>query len=131
MLEDLGKLLLRVGLGGLLLFHGVHKLLIGLEPIKAMLVSHNIPDVVAYGAYLGELLAPVLVILGVFSRIGGVLIALDIVVAVLLARAADLLLLSPATGAYALETEVLYLAAALAVALFGAGRISLGGKRWN
>jgi putative oxidoreductase len=131
MLENLGKLLLRVGLGGLLLFHGVHKLLFGLEPIKAMLASHNIPDIVAYGVYLGELLAPALVILGLFSRIGGLLIALDMIVGVLLARAADVLLLTPATGAYALESEVLYLVAALSVALLGAGRISLGGRRWN
>jgi putative oxidoreductase len=131
MSQDLGKLLLRVGLGGLLLFHGVHKLLIGIEPIKAMLTSHNIPDVVAFGVYLGELAAPALVILGVFSRIGGLLIALDMVVAVLLARTADVLLLSPVTGAYALECEVLYLVAALSVALLGAGRISLGGSRWN
>ncbi len=131
MSEDFGKLLLRFGLGGLLLFHGVHKLLNGLEPIKGMLAAHNISDVVAYGVYLGELVAPVLIIVGLFSRIGGLLIALDMIVAVLLARSADVLLLSPTTGAYALETEVLYLVAALSVALLGAGRFSLGGRRWN
>jgi putative oxidoreductase len=131
MLEDLGKFLLRVGVGGLLLFHGVHKLLNGLEPIKVMLGNHNISDAVSYGVYLGELVAPVLVIVGLFSRIGGLLIAIDMVITVLLARTADVLLLSPASGAYALESEVLYLVAGLAIALLGAGRFSLGDGRLN
>ena len=131
MLEDLGKLLLRVGLGGLLLFHGVHKLLNGLGPIKAMLGNHNISEAVSYGVYLGELVGPILIIVGLFSRIGGLLIAFNMIVAVLLVRTADILLLSPTTGAYALESEALYLVAALSVALLGAGRFSVGGKRWN
>ena len=84
MSEDLGKLLLRVGLGGLLLFHGVHKLLNGLGPIKVMLGNHNISDVVSYGVYLGELVGPILIIVGLLSRIGGLLIAFNIIVAVLL-----------------------------------------------
>jgi putative oxidoreductase len=129
--EDIGKLLLRLGLGGLLLFHGIYKLLNGLGPIKVMLTGHNISDAVAYGVYLGELVAPILIILGLFSRIGGLLVALDMVIAVLLVRSADILVLSPTTGGYALESEVLYLVAALSVALLGAGRFSVGGGRLN
>ncbi|MGA7673747.1 MAG: DoxX family protein [Rhizomicrobium sp.] len=131
MSEDLGKLLLRLGLGGLLLFHGVHKLLNGLEPIKTMLAAHNISDMVAYGVYLGELVAPVLIILGVFSRIGGLLIAFNMIIAVLLAHTASLLLLTPETGGYALELQAFYLISGLVVALLGAGRISLGNGNWN
>jgi putative oxidoreductase len=131
MLEDLGKLLLRVGLGGLLLFHGVYKLLNGLEPIKAMLAAHNISDAVAYGVYLGELVAPVLIILGLFSRIGGLLVAFNMIVAVLLVHTASLAALTPETGGYALELQAFYLIGGLAVALLGAGRFSLGDRRLN
>ena len=130
MLEDLGKLLLRVGLGGLLLFHGVHKLLNGLGPIQSVLAAHNLSKSVAYGVYLGELVAPVLIILGLFSRIGGLLIALDMVIAVTLLRAGSLLALTP-DGGYALEAEVLYLMGGLAIALLGAGRFRLGDGSWN
>jgi putative oxidoreductase len=131
MLEDLGKLLLRVGLGGLLLFHGVHKLLNGLGPIKAMLAAHNIPDAVAYGVYLGELVAPVLIIVGLFSRIGGLVIAINMLVAVLLVHTGALMALTPETGGYALELQAFYLIGGLVVALLGAGRFSLGGGRLN
>jgi putative oxidoreductase len=131
MLEDLGKLLLRVGLGGLLLFHGVFKLLNGLGPIKMMLGNHNISDFVAYGVYLGELVAPILIILGLFCRIGGVLVAFNMIVAVLLVHTASLAALTPETGGYALELQALYLIGGLVVALLGAGRFSLGGGRLN
>lgn len=130
MIDDLGKLVLRLALGGLVLFHGVHKLLTGLDPVKSLLTAHNMSDTIAYGVYLGELIAPVLVILGLFSRIGGLLIAVNMVVAVLLAGLADLLVIAP-SGGYAPELEVIYFAAAIAVALLGAGRISVGGGRWN
>ena len=131
MSEDFGKLLLRLGLGGLLLFHGVHKLLNGLEPIKTMLAAHNIPDAVAYGVYLGELVAPVLIIVGLFSRIGGLVVVINMLVAVLLVHTGSLIALTPETGGYALELQTLYLLGGLAVALLGGGRFSLGGRRWN
>ena len=131
MLEDLGKLLLRVGLGGLLLFHGVHKLLNGLEPIKVMLGNHNISQAVSYGVYLGELVAPVLIIVGLFSRIGGLVIAINMLVAVLLVHTGALMALTPETGGYALELQAFYLIGGLVVALLGAGRFSLGDGRLN
>ncbi len=130
MSEDLGKLLLRLCLGGLLLFHGVHKLLNGLGPIDGMLVAHNISSTVAYGVYLGEVVAPILIILGLFSRIGGLLVAGNMIVAVLLAGLPRIAALAP-SGGYALEAEVFFFATGLAVALLGAGRLSLGGGRWN
>ena len=67
MQEDVGKLVVRLGVGGLLLLHGVHKLLTGIAPIKALVVAAHLPDLIAYGVYLGEIAGPILVILGLFS----------------------------------------------------------------
>ncbi len=133
MIEDIGKLLLRLGLGGLLLFHGIHKLLNGLGPIKAMLAAHNLSDTLAYGVYLGELVAPILIILGLFSRIGGLLVVFNMIVALLLAHTAYLLALTPESGGYALELQAFYLICGLAVTLLGAGRIGIGKSHthWN
>lgn len=130
MSEQLGKLVLRLGLGGLILFHGVHKLLTGLDPVKAMLTSHGLPDALAFGAYVGEIVAPVLIILGLFTRIGGALIALEVLALVLLGGAPQVLTISP-DGAYGLEIEALYFVGALTVMLVGAGRISLGRGRFS
>jgi putative oxidoreductase len=129
--EDFGKLVARLGVGGLLLLHGVHKLLTGIAPIKELVVAHHLPDMVAYGVYFGEIVGPVLVILGLFSRIGGMLIVIDMIVAIALAGTASLFKLNE-FGGYALELETLYLIGGLSVALLGAGRIGLNiGGRWN
>lgn len=130
--DSLGKLVLRVSVGGLLLLHGVHKLLNGIDPIKQTIAAHGVPDWLAYGVYLGEVVGPILVLLGVFSRIGGALIALNMIVAVLVAGMGHLLALGP-MGGYALELEAFYLSGAIAIILLGAGGFSLGGShgRWN
>lgn len=130
--DSLGKLVLRLSVGGLLLLHGVHKLLDGIDPIKQMIAAHGVPDWLAYGVYLGEVVGPILVILGLFSRIGGALIAINMIVAVLLAGLGHLLALNP-MGGYALELEAFYLFGAVTIILLGAGGFSLGGShgRWN
>jgi putative oxidoreductase len=96
-----------------------------------MLGSHNISDAVSYGVYLGELVGPILIVIGLFSRIGGLLVALNMIVAVLLVHTASLLALTPGTGGYALELQALYFIGGLTVALLGAGRFSVGGGRLN
>jgi putative oxidoreductase len=131
MQEDFGKLVGRLGVGGLLLFHGVHKLLTGIQPVKDLVVAHHLPDLVAYGVYFGEIVGPVLVILGLFARVGALLIVIDMLFAIALAGMASLLKLN-ADGGYALELEALFLLGGLSIALLGAGRISLNiGGRWN
>ena len=131
MQDDLGKLVLRVTVGGLLLLHGMHKLLNGIEPIKAMVAAHNIPEAVAYGVYLGEIVGPILVILGLFSRVGGALIVANMAMAVALAGMDRLLALNPVSGGYALELEAFFLLCGLGVMLLGAGRYSIAGGRLN
>jgi putative oxidoreductase len=125
--DDFGKLVLRLTLGALLLFHGVHKILTGIDPIRAMIGSHGLPDYLADGVYAGEVLAPVLLILGLFARLGGVLIMINMIVALLLVHMGMLAGLND-QGGYLLETQMLYLFGGLAVALLGAGRISVGGQ---
>ena len=131
MQEDLGKLVVRLSAGGLLLLHGVHKLLTGIGPIKEMVVAAHMPDLIAYGVYLGEIVGPILIILGLFSRVGGVLVVLNMIAAIGLAGMASLLKLN-AFGGYMLELETFFLAGGLAVALLGSGRLGLNiGGRWN
>ena len=52
--------LLRVMLGGMLLYHGIHRITHGIAPIKKMFVMYHLPEMLAYGVYVGEVLAPIL-----------------------------------------------------------------------
>lgn len=125
--DDFGKLVLRLTVGVLLLFHGIHKALTGIAEIKQMLVAHGLPDMLANGVYIGEIVAPALIIVGLFSRVGGALVVINMIVAIALAGVADLLKIN-AYGGYALELEMFFLFGGLAVALLGAGRLSIGGE---
>ena len=51
---NFGLLFIRLGLGVCLLMHGIFKLTHGIDGVKSMLVARGIPDLVAYGAYVGE-----------------------------------------------------------------------------
>jgi len=124
MADDFGKLFLRIGVGGMLLFHGIHKLLTGLDPVKALLSAHGLPDALAYIAYLGEIAGPLLVVVGLFTRVGALLIVLEILALVGLGGVSQLWSLS-ADGAYGLEVETLYVCGALALLLAGGGRFGL------
>ncbi len=122
--EDLGRLLLRLLVGGLMLFHGLHKLIGGIDGIAGMLVSKGLPGFIAYGVLIGEVLCPILIILGVLTRPSALVLAFTMVVAWLLAGLGKTASLD-ATGAWAIESIVYYFIAALVIAFIGAGRYSV------
>lgn len=130
--DDLGKLLLRVTLAVLLLFHGISKLGGGIGFITGMLGKMGLPEAIGYLVYVGEVIAPLLVLVGVWTRPAALVVAGNMVVAVLLVHTAEFFTLSQ-TGGWALELQGMFFFAALAVALLGAGRYSAGGRtgKWN
>jgi putative oxidoreductase len=131
-LEDAGKAVLRISLGLLILLHGIAKISGGIGFITGMVEKAGLPPALAYGVYVGEVLAPLLLIAGFWTRIGALIVAANMVFAIGLVHMGQLGSLSD-TGGWALELQGMFLAAALAVALLGAGRFSLGGAggRWN
>src|SRR3546814_15157272 len=73
MTDDAGKLVLRLSVGVLMLLHGIHKLLHGVDGIGGMLAGMGLPTVPAYGVYLGAVVGPLLVTLGLYNRLGALL----------------------------------------------------------
>ncbi|MFQ7901726.1 DoxX family protein [Stutzerimonas degradans] len=126
MTEDIGKLVLRLALGVLMLLHGMSKLINGVDGIVGMVTGFGLPAAIAYGVYLGEVIGPLLVIVGLYTRVGALLIAGNMLFALLLAHRAELFTLAP-TGGWALELQGMFLFGAVAALLLGAGRFSVGG----
>ncbi len=127
MQADVGKLVLRLALGVLVLLHGVAKLRGGLDPIEGMVTGAGLPAVLAYGALLGEVLGPLMLIAGFHGRIGALLIAINMLFAFGLAHMGQLGQLN-AQGGWALELQGMFLCSAVALALLGPGRYSVNGK---
>jgi putative oxidoreductase len=130
--QDLGKALLRIVLGALILLHGISKLISGPGFVMQMVTQAGLPPALAYFVYIGEVVAPVLLILGLWARLAALVVAVNMLTAVGLVHMKQLGMLAD-TGGWALELQAMFLSAALAVALLGAGRLSVGGVggKWN
>jgi len=124
-----GLLLLRLTLGVLMLFHGVSKLMNGIDGISGMLANRGIPGFLAYGVFIGEIIAPVLLIIGYRTRLAALIFAVNMLVAVLLAHSNDIFTLSK-SGGWAIELIGLYFFGALTLGLTGGGRFSLSARSW-
>ena len=122
---DTGRLILRLCVGGLMLFHGVAKIMhpASLDFISGMLTANNLPVFLAYAVYIGEVLAPLMVIVGYQARIGGLLIATNMLFALFLAHTGDFFSLSEHGGS-AIELQLFYLLSAIAVVFLGSGRLA-------
>lgn len=125
--QDLGKLVLRLSLGLLVLLHGVAKITGGIGFITQAVQDAGLPGALAYGVYVGEVVAPVMVILGLHARIGAAVIALNMLVAIFLVHSAELFALNQ-TGGWALELQGMFLFGAITVALLGPGNFSVNKK---
>ena len=130
--DDAGKFVLRVALTAMLLFHGYAKLVGGVGFITGMLAKAGLPPAIGYLVYIGEVIAPLMILVGVFTRPAALVVAINMIVAVLMVHTGEFFTINK-TGGWALELQGMYFFAAVAVALLGAGRYSLGGAagRYN
>lgn len=126
MSDDLGKLILRLTVGGLILLHGVYKIMNpgSVEFISEQLATLDLPPPAAYGVYVGEVLAALMIVLGIFSRVGGLLIFVNMVFALILVHRDELFILTD-TGGLAIELQAFYLFSGLAILFLGSGSVAL------
>ena len=121
--DALGKLILRLTLGGLMLLHGIAKINKPgtVDYIGNVLSDVGFPSALAYGVYIGEIIAPLMIILGVYSRIAGLIIVVNMIFAILLMHSGDIFSLTK-HGGWAIELQAFYLLCGAAVMFLGSGR---------
>ena len=124
--SEIAKLLLRVSLGSLILFHGIHKLIHGIGGVKSMVNAAGLPEFVAYGVYAGELLAPIFIILGLYARIASAILGVNMLMAMFLAYVFSFSLSK--YGGLAMESPLIFFIMSLLVVLLGSGRYAVNSK---
>jgi putative oxidoreductase len=107
-----------------MLFHGVHKLINGHDFIKGILSEKGLPQFLWLGVPLAEIIAPVLLILGIFTRISGLSTAVVMFFSIFLAFGTKAFSLTPYGGLLA-ELNILFLFAGLTLFFTGGGKYSL------
>ena len=119
-MQPVGLLALRVALGVIFIFHGYPKLVGNTERVAQFFSSVGLPPFLVSVTGIVELFGGVLMILGLFTRVAGVLLAGTMAVAIWKVHLGKGIL---AVGEY--EFALALGAAAFALATTGAGKASL------
>ncbi len=124
--ESIAKLVLRLNIGILMLYHGMAKISdpTSVEYIGERLNDINLPELLAYGVYFGEVLAPILLIIGLYTRTAAFIVAINMVFAIMLFHAHHLISLNE-FGGWALELQSFYFITAIIIFLQGSGKFAV------
>lgn len=124
---DLGLFIIRLGIGGLMLLHGIFKLINGVGFIEQVVTDAGLPGFVTYGVYVGEVIVPILLIIGLATRASALIFAVNCLVAALLVHSQDVFTLN-AQGGWTLELLGLFFLGAVALIFTGGGKYSVSNK---
>ncbi|MBP7770266.1 MAG: DoxX family protein [Aliarcobacter sp.] len=126
--DDMGKIILRFTLGFLMLLHGYSKLVNGIDGIIMRLVNDGFPELLAYGVYVGEIIAPIMIIMGLFTRISSAIYAFTMFFAIYIAHSSDVFTINEKSGGSVIELQLLFMFGAIALMFLGAGKYSVDKK---
>ncbi len=127
---DLGLLILRIAIGTLMLLHGLAKFN-GLSFIEGLLTNNGLPSVLAYGVYITEIIAPLLIILGYRTRLASSIYAFGVLFAMFLVHSADIISLNN-HGGWGVELLGLYLFGSITLFFTGSGEFAVSSShKWD
>ncbi len=123
--NNFGLLLLRLNIGGLMLFHGIAKAMGGYTFIEKMLEHIGLPSFIAWFAVAAELIGSIMIVLGIWTRAAATIMVGNMVVAILMTHATHIFSIDATTGGWAIELPMLYLLGAATLCFTGAGKFAI------
>ena len=130
-MDDFGKLILRLSTGVMMLLHGISKVQNfdgTMQFVQGAISGLGLPAFLAYGVFLGELVAPAFLILGILPRLSALAVMATMVVAALthtVGEGASPLFSLSGYGGWAYELQGLFFFVALAIFIMGSGKVSI------
>ena len=101
--NNFGLLLLRLNVGGLMLFHGIAKAMGGYTFIEKMLENIGLPSFIAWFSVAAELIGSIMIVLGIWTRAAATIMVGNMVVAILMTHATHIFSIDATTGGWAIE----------------------------
>ena len=126
-----GILVLRLVLGGTFFLHGWAKVTHGIDNQIGILVANGIPGFFMYFVYISEVLAPILLVLGLFTRLSALSVIVTMLTVFYVLPGPFFALTS--VGSWNKELQLLFLAIGVALLFMGAGRYRVydtGSRHW-
>jgi len=129
--RDTGLLLLRCTIGILIVFHGIANMNSNYAYIKGLLNGIGMPEFLAYGGFIGEIIAPILIVIGYRAGLASLILAFFFLIAILLGHSSDIFSLNQ-FGGWGIELQAFYLFSAMVVFFTGAGKYALSiNSKWD
>ncbi len=129
--QHIGILIVRVSIAFTMLIYGISKLIFGIDFISDQIAQYGLPSFFGYGVYIGEVIAPILIIIGYRTKLAGLVFAINCFVATLMMQLPNLLKLNDFGG---WEMGPLFIYTLFGIALFftGGGKYSVSTKnKWD
>lgn len=128
---DLGLLLLRIILSVTMLFYGINKLIHGADFIRDSLLDSGLPGFLYYGVFVGEIIAPILILVGYRTRLISLIFAFNMLCALVMMRMGDFFSLN-SNGGWSIDLLMIYLLGGLVLYFTGPGKFALSVKKtWD
>ena len=128
-----GLLIIRVTIGLLMLPHGINKLVHpeALRYITHLLEQKGLPSAISYGVFIGEIIAPFFVLIGLRTRLSALVMVATGFMVLFLAYSDNIFSLTE-HGGWSAELPTLFLFPALAVVIMGGGKYAISTKsKWD
>ena len=129
--QNLGLLLIRVSIAFTMLVYGITKLIYGIDFIKALFITYGLPSFLGYSIFIGEIIAPIMIIIGFRTKLAGVVFAYNCFAAILMVQLPNILKLNE-YGGWAIGPIFIYMLFGIAVFFTGAGKYAVSTKsKWD
>lgn len=129
--QDLGLFLLRITLSATMLVYGISKIISGVSQIETMLDSYGFPTFLSYGVYVGEIVAPLLIIIGFRTKLAGLVFAINCLVAILMVQLPYFFSINE-YGGWSLGLIFIYFMFGIGMCFTGAGKYALStNSKWD
>jgi len=122
--NHLGLLFTRVIIASTMLVYGISKLFSGIGFIEGLIAKTGLPAFLGYGVYVGEIIAPCLLLIGFRTRLAALVFSINCLTAILLTQLPSLFSLN-AFGGWSVDLLAIYLFTSIALLFTGGGKYAV------
>lgn len=129
--ENLGIFILRLAIPFTMLIYGINKVIDGTGFIGSLLEQYGLPKIMANGIFVGEIVAPLMLMIGFRTRLAGLIFSFNCFMAIVMAQSQNIFKLNE-FGGWSIDLLFIYLIAGIVFYLSGGGHYALStSSNWD